>query len=85
MMALFLNSLIKQFDNEFPGWQENTVFLLDNASYHSSEETRAVFRTLGLKIIFSGPYSYSAAPLELLFGGLKRGELNPGGHTTGKR
>ena len=61
------------------------MFLWDNASYHSSEETRAVLRSLGLKLIFSGPYSYSAAPIELLFGGLKRGELNPDGQTTGKR
>ena len=84
-MALFLNSLVKKLDSETPGWQEDTVFLLDNASYHTSDETRAVFRTLGLKILFSGPYSYSAAPVELLFGGLKNGELNPGGLTTGKR
>ena len=36
-------------------------------------------------INFSGPYSYSAAPIELLFGGLKNRELNPDGLTTGKR
>ena len=48
----------------------------DNATYHSSEETRAVIKTLNLSLIFSGPYSYSAAPIELLFAGLKMGELN---------
>ena len=85
MIALFLNSLTKVLDQERPGWQEDTVFLWDNAAYHSSEETRAVIKTLGIKIIFSGPYSYSAAPIELLFGGLKKGELNPHGETTGKR
>ena len=61
------------------------MILWDNASYHSSEETRAVVRTLNLRLIFSGPYSYSAAPIELLFGGLKMGELNPERLTTGKK
>ena len=61
------------------------MILWDNASYHASEETRAVVRALGLKVIYSGPYSYSAAPIELLFGGLKNQELNPDGLTTGKR
>ena len=57
----------------------------DNAAYHSSDETRITVAKLGLKVIFSGPYSYSAAPIELLFGGLKVGELNPDGISTGKK
>ena len=85
MMTLFLYNLTKVLDQETPGWQENTVFLWDNASYHSSEEIKATVTRLGLKIIYSGPYSYSAAPIELLFGGLKIGELNPEGQATGKR
>ena len=85
MMALFIHSMTKQLDQETPGWQEETVFLWDNASYHTSKETRAVIRALGIKIIYSGPYSFSAAPIELLFGGLKKGELNQNGLATGKR
>ena len=77
IMALFLQSLTKVLDNETPGWQEDTVIQWDNAKYHSSEETRAVIMSLGLKVIFSGPYSYSAAPAETLFAGLKLGDLNP--------
>jgi len=42
-------------------------------------------KALNLKLIFSGPYSYSAAVAELLFGGLKMGELNPERVTTGKK
>ena len=53
------------------------MFLLDNATYHSSDETRSVFKLLDLVVIFSGTYSYSAAPIERLFSGLKTGELNP--------
>ena len=85
MMALFLRSLDNQLERESPGWKENSIILWDNASYHASAETRTVVQTLGLKTIYSGPYSFSAAPIELLFGGLKKGELNPDGQATGKR
>ena len=40
---------------------------------------------LGVKIIYSGPYSYSAAPVELLFGALKNKQINPENKPTGKR
>ena len=76
MITLFLHSLTRELDIESPGWQEDTIILWDNASYHRSEETKAVLKKLGLKIIFSGPYSFSAAPIELLFGGMKYGEIN---------
>ena len=61
------------------------MFLWDNATYHKSDETREAVKALGLSTIFSGPYSYSAAPIEMLFGGLKMGELNPEGLPTRKR
>ena len=76
MIALFLIELCKNLDDESPGWQEDTVILWDNATYHSSTETMCVVRRLGLQVIFSGPYSYSAAPTETLFSAMKRGELN---------
>ena len=85
MMALFLHSLTETLDAESPGWQDDTVILWDNATYHTSEETRAVIRSLGIKVIYSGPYSYSSAPIETLFSALKLGELNAEGLSTGKR
>ena len=72
-------------DNELLDWRDNTVFLWDNAPYHSSQETRAAIQALGVKIIFSGPYSYSGAAIETLFAHLKFGELNADGQPTGKR
>ena len=57
----------------------------DNATYHTSEETRAVIRSLGIKLMYTGPYSYSSSPAELLFSALKIGELNPDQLATGKR
>ena len=72
-------------NRETPSWREDTVFLWDNASYHSSLETRENLRALGLKFIYSGPYSYQAAPIEMLFGGLKQYEINTENESTGKK
>ena len=38
-----------------------------------------------MPIIFTGPYSYSAAPAELVFAALKLGDLNPNRLPTGKK
>ena len=77
MMTLFLLHLTKLLDTETPYWKDSTIILLDNASYHRSQETKVVLQKLGLKVIYSGPYSFSASPIELLFGSLKVGEINP--------
>ena len=48
-------------------------------------ETREVLKKLDLPVIFSGPYSYSTAPIEMMFGGLKNGRLIEPTEPTGKR
>ena len=40
---------------------------------------------MGLPIIYSGPYCYASAPIELMFAALKLGELNPERQPTGKK
>ena len=85
VIAMFLHSLTKVLDQESPGWQEDTVFLWDNAPYHTSDEAKAIVKLMKLSTIYSGPYSFSAAPIELVFGGMKFGEINPRGVVTGKR
>ena len=85
VMATFLHHLKLVLDRESPGWQETTYLLWDNAPYHSSDETRAAVQAMGLNLIFSAPYSYSAAPVETLFSGVKFGELNPERLPTGKK
>jgi len=85
IIGLFLRHFAQQLDRERPGWQEDTVLLWDNAKYHTSQNTRNAINKLGIKAIYSGPYSYSAAPAELLFSGLKMGELNTENLATGKR
>ena len=59
--------------------------LFSNASYHTCDETLKHLAFLRMEVIFSGPYSYSTAPCELLFAHFKRGELNPAQMPTGKK
>ena len=84
-LFLFVYWLVKQLDIETPNWRGDTVFLLDGASYHKSERTRRYFAQLNLKIMFTGPYSAPSSPIEQLFAGLKRKELNPHDQKTGAR
>lgn len=85
VMILFFYRLAEALDLEVPGWRDDTVLLLDNAPYHTSEETKDALHRLGFTLIYSGPYSYSAAPCELLFAALKTGNLNPLRQPTGKK
>ena len=61
------------------------MLLLDNASWHSSEEMKERMSRMKLPVIFSGPYSYSSAPAELVFAAIKMGDLNPTRLPTGKK
>ena len=84
-IRVFLRHLIQKLDQQYPGWQDNTIILWDNAPYHTSAETMSYLRRQGIQVVYSGPYSYSAAPIETLFGHLKLGELNHECVSTGKR
>ena len=85
MIVLFVKSLIDILTQDDPKSLDEIILLFDNASYHTSEETRSALKIMGLRVIYSGPYSYSAAPVELVFGALKNQEINPDGKPTGKR
>ena len=58
---------------------------MDNAPYHVGEEIRDHLRKMQVPIMYSAPYSYSASPIETLFGHLKLGEINQERESTGKR
>ena len=65
VMTLFLRQLFRQLDKDTPGWQESSLILLDNAAWHSSKlMLKNRLPKLGVPVLFSGPYSYSAAPVE---------------------
>ena len=76
MILIFLQGLVDQMDLSIPDWRDRSVILLDGARYHTGSKVREYMRKLQLEIIWSGPYSYDAAPIELVFGHLKLGELN---------
>ena len=76
VLLTFLKALMPRLDRELPGWQQETVWLLDGARYHTSPEMRGHFEALDLPVIFTAPYSYTSSPIERLFVALKLGELN---------
>ena len=85
VMLVFLRHLILTLDEERPNWREDTIILLDGARYHTGEDIREFLHKLQLPVIWSAPYSYATAPIELIFGGLKLGEHNPDRLPTGKK
>ena len=85
VMTTFLRYLSRQLDLETPGWQENTTILVDNAAWHNNPVMMERMARMELPLIFSGPYSYSTAPIELVFSALKLGNLNPSRLPTGKK
>ena len=85
MILAFLTYLVKQLDIERPSWRDDTILLLDGARYHTGSQVREYMRKLELEVIWSGPYSYSTAPIETLFAALKFGELNVDRRPTGKK
>ncbi len=82
---LFMRYLVQRLDQETPGWQENSVILLDNAPYHVGKQAREYFRKMQIPIMYTAPYSYSSSPIETLFSMVKLGELNEDNESTGKR
>ena len=66
-----------KLDQENQNWRDNTVILLDNAPYHVSDGTVNLFAGLDIPVIYTGPYSYDAAPIELLFAAFKSEDINP--------
>ena len=85
VMMIFLQHLVEQLDLERPSWRDDTVLLLDGAKYHTGSQVREYMRKLDLQIIWSGPYSYSTAPIETVFATLKLGELNLDRKPSGKK
>ena len=84
-MKIFFHALVKKLEAERPYWHKNTVIMLDNASYHTCTTTMKVFEELGVPVLYTGPYSYSASPVELFFAAFKAADINPRHAPMGKR
>ena len=84
-MTTFLRYLVYKLDQETPGWQEDSVILLDNAKWHSNNQMKQRLSRMNIPVIYSAPYCYSTAPVEMVFAALKFGDLNPLQFPTGKK
>ena len=85
MMRLFISKLAMELDAIRPGWRNDTVLLLDGATYHKSKELQDHFYRLKMDVLYTAPYSYDASPVELFFAHFKDGNLNPDRLPTGKK
>ena len=85
VMMVFLQHLVEQLDLESPSWRDDCVLLLDGARYHTGSQVREYLQKLEVQVIWSGPYSYSTAPIEMVFAALKLGEINPDRKPSGKK
>ena len=72
-------------DGQSPSWRDNSVVLMDNATYNTSPETQQHMKLLNIPYMFTGPYSYDGSPVELLFALFKSVNLNPESLGTGKK
>ena len=77
VMTNFLRYLVHEIYREIPGYLESAHIFLDGAAWHTCAEMKERLARMWLPVIYSGPYSYSTAPIELVFAALKLGELNP--------
>ena len=84
-MELFFRQLVRRLDNQRPEWRKNSVIMLDNATYHTSPVILKVFALLEVPVLFTGPHSYQASPVELFFAAFKAADINPRRVATGKR
>ena len=85
VMRLYYSHLIKLLNRKHPGWRKDTIIMMDNAPYHTSAAMMEFYEEQQLPIIFTGPHSYSASPIELFFAHFKRADINPDQLPMGKR
>ena len=71
VMEILLRQLVLKLDKEDASWRDKRVLLLDGAPYHTSESTLQLMEGLQIPVLFTGPHSYDAVPIELLFASFK--------------
>ncbi len=83
--GLFMRHLVSHLDRSRKEWRKKTVILLDNAPYHIGKSVLNLMQQLQIPVLFTGPHSYDAAPIELLFAAFKAADINPRKIKTGKQ
>jgi hypothetical protein len=85
VMELFFSNFIRMMDDRNRYWRKHHIILMDNAPYHTSNSMMEFYQVHDLPIMFTGPHSYSASPVELYFAAFKKEDINPSKLPTGKR
>jgi transposase len=75
--SYFIANLCQVLDKQNPEWRKSSTFLLDNASFHKSIQTRQHYQAMKVPVAFLGPYSFDMAAVEKLFSFIKNRDLNP--------
>jgi hypothetical protein len=84
-MRIFFHSLVKKLDAADKNWYRTHVVMCDNASYHTCGAALCIFEELGVPLLFTGPHSFSASPIELFFAAFKAADINPRHLPVGKK
>ena len=85
MMSMYIKRLVGLLDSEDKHWRYNTVILHDGARYCQSNSMLDLIKSMRIPFMLSAPHSYNISPIEMLFGAIKMGNLNPDNLATGKR
>lgn len=59
-------------DHLLPELKKGSVIVMDNASFHKSQETRHIIKEAGCFVLFLPPYSPHLNPIEKLWANIKR-------------
>ncbi len=64
------NTWLKQF--LIPELKVGQVVIMDNASFHKSQETQQLIEQAGCKVLFLPPYSPDLNPIEIFWANFKK-------------
>ena len=84
ILGLYIRELVKILDKENKDWRRSTIILHDGAAYCRAEAFQNVIKELHVPFMISSPHSYNISWVELLFGAIKTGVLDPSDQALGK-
>ena len=79
IFAEFVRELADQLDKERANWRNDTIWLVDGASMHSTTMVKEIYQKLKIPIMMAPPYSWNLVATEKWHAFFKTGELNPTG------
>ena len=84
VMEIFMRQLVLKLDGRDANLRSHSVIMMDNASYHTTPTLLNVLELLNIPVLFTGPHSYQACPIETFFAAFKVADINPRKVATGK-